>query len=394
MIKCGYCGKENEGGLVRCSICGMELKPAAEAPPATPHHLPEPQLIPPEIVEPALSYKDGFHRADWPAIKQWIAANISSLEADVALSEAALLWVKKLRDDLGGDYFVIESRRTILLCDQPLETARWLLDYAGRTEQTIKAQLGDVAWSGASGKDVILVFSDEDDYYEYLSHHSPDGEQATSGGVCIHSGYTHIAVPWRDENDVANAIVHELTHDCLAHLPLPLWLNEGVAVTLQKAIAPLPRGITQSDQDALYSASVNWNPPMMWDELAERHFAFWNEENVQSFWAGTSFFEPGEPNELSYSLAEVFVKLLSERGSAAAFHAFLQSARQEDAGQTAALDLLGTNLGEIAGTFLGEGEWRPVRKAMVSLWKAKGWHEETREADDATSAKKRTEDAS
>lgn len=324
----------------------------------------------------ALRFENGFHRADWDAIRKWIAASVSPVDAEAAWSEAALLWVNQLRDDLGGDYLVTQSRQTILLCDQPLETARWLLDYAGRTEQTIQAQLGEVAWSGASGKDVILVFSDEDDYYQYLSHHSPDGEQAKSGGVCIHSGYTHIAVPWRDENDVANAIVHELTHDCLAHLPIPLWLNEGVAVTLQKAIAPLPRGIAQSDQDALYSASVNWNPPMMWDELAERHFAFWNEENVQSFWAGTSFSEPGEPNELSYSLAEVFVKLLSERGNAAAFHAFLQAARYEDAGQTGALDILGADLGEIAGTFLGEGNWRPQRKAMIACWESAGWGKE------------------
>lgn len=66
------------------------------------------------------------------------------------------------------------------------------------------------------------------------------------------------------------SIAHELTHDCLAHLALPLWLNEGVAVVVQKAIAPPPRPTGQSTQDALFGAAIGWSPPVLWDELAER----------------------------------------------------------------------------------------------------------------------------
>jgi hypothetical protein len=187
---------------------------------------------------PAFSYQDGFHRADWDFVRRWIESHIRPEDLDGAWNEAALIWVSKLREDLDGGYRILQSRQSVLLCDRPLAIARWLLDYAGRTALTIKEHLGDAAWQGGFGKDVILVFSDADDYYEYLAYHTPDGEQPASGGVCIHSGYTHIAVPWRDELDAANTIVHELTHNCLAHLPLPLWLNEGVAVTLQKSIAP------------------------------------------------------------------------------------------------------------------------------------------------------------
>jgi hypothetical protein len=220
----------------------------------------------------------------------------------------------------------------------------------------------------------VLIFSEQDDYYQYLSHFGSEGEQAASGGVCIHTGCTHIALPWHDELEAINTITHELTHDCLAHLPLPLWLNEGIAVTLQKAIAPATRPPWQSEQDSLLSASIDWRSPIMWDELAERHFTHWNETNIQSFWAGTSFFEPGDPNELSYSLAEVFVKLLSERGGPAELQAFLEAANSEDAGQTAAHDILNTDLGDIAGTFLGSGDWRPQRAAMVRCWEQAGWH--------------------
>jgi len=80
----------------------------------------------------------------------------------------------------------------------------------------------------------------------------------------------------------------------------------------------------------------------------------------------------------------VLVKLLSERGETNAFHAFLEAAHRDDAGQTAALDILGADLGELAGTFLGEGNWRPQRKAMVECWEAAGWQKGGE--DDATPA--------
>jgi hypothetical protein len=218
---------------------------------------------------------------------------------------------------------------------------------------------------------VVLVFSEMDDYEQYLAFHYAEGVRPASGGVCIASGYTHIAFPWQDERDAANAVAHELTHDCLAHLQLPLWLNEGVALTLQRAIAPPPAPLGQGRQDLLFSDAIDWRPPLMWEELAERHFAFWNESNIQDFWAGTSFHQPGAPNELSYSLAEVLVKLLSENG--AAILDFIEDARPEDAGLAAAYYVLDVDLGAVAETFLGPGDWRPRRTAIKERWKAAGW---------------------
>jgi hypothetical protein len=50
--------------------------------------------------------------------------------------------------------------------------------------------------------------------------------------------------------------------------------------------------------------------------------------------------------------------------------AFLKLAHRSDAGQTAAIECLGVDLGNMMATFLGEGDWRPRRKAMVELWEA------------------------
>lgn len=372
MKTCSYCGKENEIAVASCQECGTDypLTRAEVAP-----ELPPPKFIDATEIRAAFEFAESFHRVDWEIVRKWIETHVHAENREQAWAEVALLWVSQLREDVGRNYFVLQSRQTVLLSDLPLAMAQWLLDYAGNVEQTIKRHLGSIAWHGAIGKDVILIFSDQDDYYHYIAHHYPEGEHPTSGGICIHSGYTHVALPWNNEFDAANGIVHELTHDCLAHLSLPIWLNEGVAVTLQKLIAPPQPGFAQGTGDAIYGAQINWQPPMMWDELAERHFAFWTEENIQSFWAGTSYEEPGDANELSYSLAEVFVKLLSERGSGEKFQAFLQAAQSDDAGQTAALDILGADLGEIAGTFLGEGNWRPQRKAMAEFREKAGWNE-------------------
>jgi len=370
MIACPYCGRQNETPAAHCGECGTALPAPAEPPPP----LPAPRLINLQALASAFSFEDGFHRVDWDFVCNWIESELNAPDWEAAWNEAALHWVAKLRDDIGGNYAVHQSRQTILLCEQPAETARWLLDYAGRAATTIRDQLGRTAWQGAVGKDVALVFSDQDDYYQYVACHMAEGENPRSGGMCIGGGYTHIALPWTDQFDVANAIIHELAHDCVAHLTLPLWLNEGVAVTLERAIGAPPRPLGQSNQDALYGASIGWRPPIMWDELTERHFTFWNEENIQTFWAGTSFYLPGDSNELSYSLAEVFVKLLTERGKGEAFRSFLEASRPDDAGQSAVIDVLGADLGEIAGTFLGEGDWRPQRKAIKECWEAASWN--------------------
>jgi hypothetical protein len=105
------------------------------------------------------------------------------------------------------------------------------------------------------------------------------------------------------------------------------------------------------------------------DHDFEKHRAFWNEQNIQEFWAGTSWRIAGDPNKLSYSLAEIILHLLSERPGD--WRAFLEQADWRDAGQTAALECLDTDLGNVIGTFLGPGDWRPRRKAMVTIWDAR-----------------------
>ncbi len=117
------------------------------------------------------------------------------------------------------------------------------------------------------GKHVILLFDDQDQYYRYVSHFYPDGDHILSAGIFLRSGgYAHIALHEMGFGTV-QTLSHELAHNCLMTLRLPLWLNEGMANLLEcGASAERANGL-----DA---------------DLAQEHFQFWKSENIQGFWDG------------------------------------------------------------------------------------------------------------
>ena len=308
----------------------------------------QPEVIDLSQVEGAFRFEAGFSRPDWRVISQAIQQTVAgSLDLDTGWNEAGRQWVTRLQADLGGDYRVEESQRFILLTSLDKEQSGGILAFAERTREKIRERLQDAAWNPRHGKHVILLFAEDDDYYQYVSYFHRDGTHPMSGGCLIHKGgYVHIAAPY-EPFGLREMLAHELTHNCVVHLSLPLWLNEGLARTFERGVATTPR-------------------PVLDYELKERHLAFWNLDNIQKFWSGISWQEPGESNELSYSLAEIVLNLLLEqRGD---WGAFLKQADWRVAGQIAAVECLGVDLGTVMSAFLGEGDWRPSRKAMVTLW--------------------------
>lgn len=357
MPKCSYCGREYPDGQPFCLTDGTALaEPEAQTPaepetqaPAEPDTEWLPELIDLSQVDGAFSFEEGYSRPDWKVIAEAIQQQaIGPGELEVAWNEAARQWVMQLQSDLGGDYRVEDSPRFILLTTLDAKMAGEILNFAENTWNQICDRLKDAAWNSGHGKHVILLFQEEDDYYQYVSYFHRDGTHPTSGGCLIHKDYVHIAAPY-EPFGLRQILAHELTHNCVVHLRLPLWLNEGLAMLFQGTVAMTSR-------------------PLVDFELKERHLAFWNPENIQEFWSGISFHRPGDSNELSYNLAEIVLNLLLEKEGD--WGTFLKEAQWGDAGQTAAMDYLGTDLGEVMATFLGEGDWRPRRKAMVTLWEA------------------------
>jgi hypothetical protein len=285
----------------------------------------QPKFIDLSQVEDAFSFEEGFSRPDWRVISKAIKQQVAeSFDMDAAWNEASRQWVMQLRSDLGGDYRVEESGRFILLIGLSDEGAgEKILAYAERTWDQIREQLQDAAWIPKHGKRVILLFSEDDDYYQYVSYYHEEGIHPTSGGCLIHRDYVHIAAPY-EPFGIRAMLAHELVHNCVVHLTLPLWLNEGLATTFQRAAQARPRPILDHD-------------------LREQHLAFWNRESI------------------------TLNLLLERRGN---WSGFLKQAHRSDAGQTAAIEFLDVDLGAVMATFLGEGNWRPQRKVMAALWEA------------------------
>ena len=351
MKVCAYCGRHNDEAFTHCSECGTQFDVEKAPTTGNGEELPARRsaVIKLDELPGSFNFKEGFSRQDWMVIAKAIEGLPGNDSRRLAWDDVTLQWVDKLAGELGGGYRVLEAERCLLVSDLEQEAAKRLLHFSTSAIDKISESLGGIAWEGFEGFHVILILDEEDDYYQYLSAFYSDGEHPKSAGVHIREGLPHIACLYHRETTAAQTIVHELVHHSIHHLPVPTWLHEGLAVTIERIMnSQGPRTLTF--------------------DLPEGHHRFWNENTIQRFWAGTSFDEPGESNELSYSLAEVLLHLLAKKRQD--FLAFVRAAHYDDAGQTAALDCLSTCLGEAVGTFLGPGNWRPQRKAIKECWKA------------------------
>jgi hypothetical protein len=352
MKVCDHCRRENDDERVECAYCTREL-PAPMALPEVSHLPVSREFIDLEKIEDAFEIRDGLSRPDWKVIYGAIEASVLAGDRDDAWYEVAAQWLDRLRTEMGGSYHVVKSRRFLMLSPLGTEATGRMLDCAENALSSIEASLGDLKLERKRGygPHVMMLFDEDDDYYQYVSGFHNDGVHPTSGGMHIGGGYAHTVICYRTEVGAAEVIGHELSHQAVNHLKIPLWLNEGMAQVLEKTVGSYRR-----------------STPLMTRELAEEHRSFWTEERLQQFWAGTSFHETGDARKLSYGLAEIMMNLLTKDHGT--FLAFLRAARPEDSGQTASLDVLGVCLGETISGFLGEGNWRPQRKAIKECWEA------------------------
>ncbi|HEX7891209.1 MAG TPA: hypothetical protein VF522_17780 [Ramlibacter sp.] len=274
-----------------------------------------------------------WERHDWPD-----ATDGAKLHAYA--NGLAAAWVDALGTQLHSGYRRDESASFMLLSALEPRPARALLDYLERSLRRVLTTLPGIASDEGHGKTVVLVLDDEDSYYQYIAHYGSgsDEPEAFSGGMFIDWGYGHFVFAQGPFEQMEPVVVHELTHCLVRHLPIPAWLNEGLAVNTERRFSPSrPR----------YTAA----------ELAFLFGRFWNADTIQEFWTGKSFLRADDGQPLSYELARLLVQLLDKDYDRLA--RFCGQALREDAGEAAARAVLGAGLEELAGIVLGPGEWRP-----------------------------------
>ena len=287
----------------------------------------------------SIDVRESIPRPNWDAIASWVELNVESVSADDSWTQIARDWLARLAQSLPQGHAVLESPQFLLLASDESLGNR-LLSYSERARRIILKTLDGVASDKGYGKHVVLLFAAADSYYDYVTDFYPaEGEFGLSGGMFLDVGYGHFAVCPAYGDDYERVIAHELNHALLRHLPLPLWLNEGVTQVMEDIV-----------QDSSYF--------MVDHETLRRHRAYWNAKTIDMFWSGDSFYSPDDGQELSYHLSQVlFRNLMSDYPNAV--NDILKEATFVDAGNAAFVDSCSTPLAERVAQFLGDGNWAP-----------------------------------
>ncbi|WP_143171679.1 hypothetical protein [Rhizobacter sp. OV335] len=303
--------------------------------------------VPPFALQEHMGLVDGLPFMDWRAAHAWIDGIADESERQRATEQAQRAWLLHLRDAFGDHFRLYETEQAWVLSSLENRVVLATAAYVARTRERVSRVLGRLAGQAAQQRSIVLVMDHDEDYYAYVACYYPDqpadGEVfAFSGGMFVHAGCPHFLVKRADLTAIEPVIAHEMTHSALAHLHLPTWLDEGLAVNTEHRLTGTPRLI--------------YTP----HELQRMHERFWGEAEVQQFWSGRSFHRPDDGNLLSYELARILVRQLSRDWPL--FERFALAVSQGDAGAGAAREVLGIELGSSVAALMHQPHalgWSP-----------------------------------
>ncbi len=280
---------------------------------------------------------------DFEALDQWADKAQSPEGARQARQRGRRAWLLHLRDWLGPHAELVETPDAWVVSGYSPGQARAVGDFVSTSRKRINQLLEGLARFPDEDWSTLIAFDNGEDYYRYVANYYPEeGEFAFSSGMFINAGSPHFVAVLNELWILEPVIAHELTHFALAHLSLPLWLDEGLAVNTEHRISTSQQHHTRTV------------------ELLGQHRDFWNDTTIQEFWTGKSFHRTDEGNALSYDLARAMVDLVGRDWSA--FLRFATTASREDGGAAAARDALGLDLGELAAAAINakrKGPWTP-----------------------------------
>ena len=271
---------------------------------------------------------------DGHRLANWLSDNVADEFRASMLEEAKRAWLLHVRDALGASFQITESNTALLLSALNPNTARTTANFMSNALGQVLGALEGIAQAPQRGKDILIVFEDVESYYRYLSFFYHNAAASGLGrGLYIRAGAEHFVTVKADLYAIQSLMVHEMTRNCLAHLPLPLWLSVGIAVNTERQLVnKKPCGGCGSQQ------------------LHHKLLVYWDESEIREFWTGASFQRADEGLQLSYELARIMVELLAKDWRA--FKDFVVNAHADDAGTAAARAHLDMDLGELVCALL------------------------------------------
>lgn len=300
---------------------------------------------------PSFSIRDNLHMSNglpvlnWQKFQEWLGAINDPVQKQQAMQAGHRAWLLFMRQAIGPHCFLYESDCAWVLATMEPNVLIASARFIASTKARIQNLLGEMARFPAGTKSILLVFDDDQTYKHYHSIYNPQSDplHQSSGMFFDIASCPHFVVKRADLLQVEPVITHELVHNALQWLDIPLWLNEGLAVSVERRLHR-----TYADFSGL-------------GNLEENLQAYWHARNIQEFWAGASFHDHDEVARLSYELAHVLVENMAN-GQEKSFSRFVCTAQRQDAGALAAHRELALDLGAAVCTLLGYPpgqEWAP-----------------------------------
>ena len=283
-----------------------------------------------------------FPKPDWEAIARQI--EIAECDPDAAWRSVATEWMEVFAAALGQDYRIHHSGDLLLVTRAPNRRACEILEYIVQCEKEILNELPFIDPSTLIGILPVIIFGDEINFYEYLSMYygqdvgnkDQEEEYGAAGGVFLGGGYGHIAMPSENLDYYRQTLCHEMCHATLASLALPLWLDEAVTAEVEHHL-------------------TGGNPYFLDRDMVKEHKAYWNDERLEAFWSGMSFYSPDEGQTLSYHLARYLFHAIAPLSNPETIGNFMHTANDGNYGRSAARQCFGIDLNEVIDGLVGVG---------------------------------------
>ncbi|MCB9888761.1 MAG: hypothetical protein H6836_04220 [Planctomycetes bacterium] len=295
-----------------------------------------------ELLDACSDTVHGLPRPRWDEVRERIdRAGDGETERDGAWSQTIHAWIRRLAAAMQPPATVTHSEQFTLVACAGAEDTETLFAFFETALAKIQVSLPSLVDTSRLPHLLVVLFETWDGYYDYVDlqrrGEESENEIAASGGMFLRRPVPHYVSRRDDLGITKTTAAHELTHFCLSQLELPLWLDEGIARTLE--------------------AVVEQGPALSLDaSRLQQHRDLWDVATIQQFWSGRAWTDPVS-SELAYELARMAVCALV--GEPNVFVAFVRHADWRDAGQSAFQRTCGTGLEGLITQFFGPGSWAP-----------------------------------